>query len=569
MFLFFLYSKPLVSNRANYETPAIAFSKFNQYSPEKIAQMIIHCDSQILDSTVVIEFLQCNDFSEVQDQTSKELAAYAKDWTTSGSDAEPRESDPNELTREDQIYLYTSFELHHYWRSRMRAIALTKTYEEEYEEIVAKIRQVSEASESLRSSVALMNVLGLILDIGNYMNDANKQARGFKLSSLARLAMVKDDKNETNLADLIERIVRIQYPEWGSFLDDIQGVIATQKINVDALKADAQKYMNNVKNVQSSLDIGNLSDPKKFHPQDRVSQLVQRSMKDARRKAEQMQVYLEEMDKSYRDIMVFYGEDADDESARRDFFEKLAIFVSEWKKSREKNLQLEETRRRIDANLRRKNQTALKLKAEGLTSSGGATTPQSTGAMDSLLEKLRQAKPQNRDERDRRRRARLKDRHQVRIASGQKIPDPHENPTAEKSLNTDEIQAEDGGATAGGTSSQNALPQQTDEDGNLLSPLSALSGSQGGGGGGGSGGGSGDEDVGNRAQKLLMGMRDGDSLDEVVKAERKKAAEEERRARRRRREKASQASSASAVISPASPREEMASPTSEATGGEG
>lgn len=43
--------------------------------------------------------------------------------------------------------------------------------------------------------------------------------------------------------------------------------------------------------------------------------------------------------------------------------------------------------------------------------------------MDSLLEKLRAAAPQSRDQRDRRRRARLKDKHQVRIASGQKIPE--------------------------------------------------------------------------------------------------------------------------------------------------
>ena len=43
--------------------------------------------------------------------------------------------------------------------------------------------------------------------------------------------------------------------------------------------------------------------------------------------------------------------------------------------------------------------------------------------MDSLLEKLRAAAPQARDTRDRRRRARLKDRHQIRIASGQSMPD--------------------------------------------------------------------------------------------------------------------------------------------------
>ncbi len=53
----------------------------------------------------------------------------------------------------------------------------------------------------------------------------------------------------------------------------------------------------------------------------------------SRRKAEQMQLYLEEMSRTYDDIMVFYGEDSTDDNARRDFFAKLAIFVTEWKVS--------------------------------------------------------------------------------------------------------------------------------------------------------------------------------------------------------------------------------------------
>lgn len=58
------------------------------------------------------------------------------------------------------------------------------------------------------------------------------------------------------------------------------------------------------------------------------------------------------------------------------------------------------------------------------TSDGSAPpSPASTGAMDTLLAKLRAAAPEARDQRDRRRRARLKDRHQVRVASGQKIPE--------------------------------------------------------------------------------------------------------------------------------------------------
>ncbi|KAM5383553.1 hypothetical protein ACJZ2D_002002 [Fusarium nematophilum] len=487
----------------------IAFAKFSQHSVEKVVQMIIHCDTDILDNPVVMDFLQKDDLCNIPDNTSKQMAPYSKDWTGPEAKSQAREQDPSELTRQDQLYLYTAFELHHYWKSRMRALALTRSFEQEYDEINEKVRQVVTVSESLRDSVSLMNVLGLILDIGNYMNDANKQARGFKLSSLARLGMVKDDKNQSTLADLVERIVRNQYPEWEGFADDINGVMTAQKINIEQLQADAKKYIDNIRNIQMSLDSGNLSDPKKFHPEDRVSQVVQRIMKDARRKAEQMELYLDEMMRTYKDIMVFYGEDPAEDGARRDFFAKLALFVGEWKKSREKNVQVEETRRRNEASMKRKH---AQLKINNATAEAGPTSPSNTGAMDSLLEKLRAAAPQTRDQRDRRRRARLKDRHQVRVASGQKIPDLNEIPEVEVGLKSKE--------------------PVIDEDGNTLSP--GLSSPREGG-----------DDVADRAAALLQGMRGGDGADEndperreTLRKARRQTAEEERRLRRRRREKA-------------------------------
>jgi len=309
----------------------ISMSKFSTQSADEVVRMIIHCDKDMLDNHVVMDFLQREDLCVVLDNTAKLMAPYSKDWTGPDALHAQREQDPSELTREDQIYLATAFELNHYWKSRMRALMLTRTFENEYDEISNHLKEVVAVSESLRDSVALMNILGLILDIGNYMNDSNKQATGFKLSSLARLGMVKDEKNESTFADLVERIVRNQYPEWEGFVDDIGGVVTVQKVNVEQLRVDAKKYIDNIKNVQMSLDSGNLSDSKKFHPQDRVSQVVQRSMKDARRKAEQMQLFLEEMNRTYDDIMTFYGEDSTDENARRDFFAKLASFVTEWK----------------------------------------------------------------------------------------------------------------------------------------------------------------------------------------------------------------------------------------------
>lgn len=491
----------------------ISLSKFSSYSVEKVVQMIIHCDKEVLDNTVVMDFLQKDDMCNISDNTSKLMAPYSKDWTGPEANKETSELDPQELTREDQIFLQTSFELRHYWKSRIRALQLTRTYEAEYDDVSSKLRQVVAVSESLRDSVSLMNVLGLILDIGNYMNDSNKQANGFKLSSLARLGMVKDDKNESTFADLVERIVRTQYPEWETFVDDIAGVITAQKLNVEQLQTDAKRYIDNIKNVQMSLDSGNLSDPKKYHPQDRVSQVVLRTMKEARRKAEQMQLYLEDMVRTYDDIMVFYGEDSTDDNARRDFFSKLAIFVTEWKKSREKNVTFEETRKRNDASMKRKH---AQLKVSGkLSEASGPPSPSSAGAMDSLLEKLRAAAPQVRDQRDRRRRARLQNKHHVRITSGQKVPDFDEIPEMEAGLQspdsaTSEIMSLD--VAAGGDA---AAAEGTD-------------------------------DVAARAALLLQGMRgtdgaddaDVDRRDSARRTRRRDTADEERKARRRRRERA-------------------------------
>lgn len=501
----------------------ISLAKFSQYSVDKVVQMIIHCDNEVLDNSVVMDFLQKDDLCNIPENVSKQMAPYSKDWTGPDAMSVDREQDPAELTRQDQIYLQTAFELHYYWKSRMRALALTRSFEADYDEITEKMRQVVDVSESLRDSVSLMNVLGLILDIGNYMNDANKQARGFKLSSLARLGMVKDDKNQSTLADLVERIVRQQYPEWDSFINDISGVMTAQKINIEQLQTDARKYVENVRNVQMSLDSGNLSDPKKFHPQDRVSQIVQRCMKEARRKAEQMELYLDEMARTYNDIMAFYGEDPTDENARRDFFAKLALFISEWKKSREKNVTFEEIRRRNEESMRRKNAN-LKLAANG-RADAGPVSPSSAGAMDSLLEKLRAAAPQTRDQRDRRRRARLKDRHQVRLASGQKIPDiVNENPEVEAGLLS--AKSVDSHATDETTGTGSA--------GNLLSPTSLPSPREG------------EDDVAQRAAMLLQGMREGDDEGdedrrEMMRQARRKTAQDERASRRRRREKAGSA----------------------------
>lgn len=180
---------------------------------------------------------------------------------------------------------------------------------------------------------------------------------------------------------------------------------------------------------------------------------------------------------------------------------------------------MEETRRRNEASMARKRLNAKGINPAAANSGAGTPegllSPSSTGAMDSLLEKLRAAAPQARDQRDRRRRARLKDRHQVRVASGQAIPDLGE---------------------LAATGSENEEQEKA-----LLSPTAATNGeapsekmdpiSEG-------------EDVAERAASMLQGLRgDGDtenngpgSRDGSLRVRRRReSADDERRNRRKRR----------------------------------
>lgn len=189
-------------------------------------------------------------------------------------------------------------------------------------------------------------------------------------------------------------------------------------------------------------------------------------------------------------------------------------------KSKEKNLQLEELHRRNEANIRRKaaGPNALSSAALAASDSGDAPkSPANTGAMDDLLKKLRDAKPEARDQRDRRRRARLKDRHQVRVASGQKMPEIGVN-------------MEDGGEGGEEEDAGRALLSPSTDGGDSVgagvqSPTESSTPAGG--------------DVADRAAAMLEGLTGGSALAKdgsLVVRRRRENADSERERRRRRRQ---------------------------------
>ncbi|KAI5849628.1 hypothetical protein DFP73DRAFT_474000 [Morchella snyderi] len=388
----------------------ISLSKYANIPVDQLVKKILSCDKDMLDNSAIMDFLLKDELCIISDNLSKNLTPYSIDWTEPDAEKQKREADPNELRREDHIFLETAFNLHHYWKGRIRALALTRSLDPDYTELQGKLHQIVKVADKVRGSKAFHGVLNVILTMGNFMNDTNKQASGFKLGTLSRLVNLKDDKNQRSLMDYIEMSIRTKFPEWECFIDDLHECIALEKADVDNLMQQAKKFIDNIHNIQASVDAGNLSDPKKFHPQDRVLQVVLPILPEARKKAGYLKDHLDAMTKTYNDLLTYYGEDPADEQLRKRFFKMIADFLKNYKASHSKNLELEDDEKRRE---RRRIQTNATTTMSGVAA--GQLAPNKSGAMDALIEKLKKAGPAHTQ------RQRRRDQHKgrnARTASG-------------------------------------------------------------------------------------------------------------------------------------------------------
>lgn len=90
-------------------------------------------------------------------------------------------------------------------------------------------------------------------------------------------------KKYHDLLHYVEKIVRTSFSEMEQFCDELKEAIAVSKLSIDQLKSDSREFMNTIKNCQTSIDIGNLSDPSKFHPKDSVLTCVLLALPEARK----------------------------------------------------------------------------------------------------------------------------------------------------------------------------------------------------------------------------------------------------------------------------------------------
>lgn len=378
----------------------INLHSFNSLSDDELISKILRCDKEVVHNIAVLEFLGKEEVVEVSNNLARNLEPYATDYKVETPNKP--EKDPNDLQRADRVYLELMYNLQHYWKSRIRALKLVATYERDYEDLMHKLTSIDEAVDSIKNSKHLKGVFEIILTVGNYMNDTTKQAQGFKLSSLQRLSFMKDDKNSMTFLHYVEKIIRLQYPELAEFINELSKCLQINKYSIEGIQNDCREFIQSIKNVQSSIDIGNLSDVSKFHPNDRILKVVIPTLPKAKRKSDLLNDSSSFTFNEFDNLMKYFGEDPSDSFVRNSFISKFADFINDYKRAhtdnlkREEELRLYEQRKKLLEAQQKKNESKESLEEKD---SGD------NDVMDSLLEKLKAAGPSRNEPSSARKRA--------------------------------------------------------------------------------------------------------------------------------------------------------------------
>ncbi|RKP30923.1 actin-binding FH2, partial [Metschnikowia bicuspidata] len=357
---------------------------FNQASDQEVVDKVLRCDRDVLENAAVLEFLTKDEIVEVPNSLALSFLPYLTDYAS--GDATRPEKEPAELQRPDRLFLELIYNLRHYWKLRMRALRTVMHYERDYDDLVRKLRDIDNAVAQIRDSELLRRIFEIILAVGNYMNDASKQAPGFKLASLLRLGFVKDDKNSMSFLHYVEKVVRLNYPQYLAFLDQLAACAPAAKYSVEVIAGDCHEYGQAIRNVQSLIDLGNLSDISKFHPQECVLKVVSPALPHARKKAELLNDQATYTFKELEKLMAYFGEDHGDPFVRNLFLSKFTSFAADFRRAQRENLQREEELRVYEQRKR-------------LMETAGRAAPHSDATadldvedvMDSLLEQLKAA----------------------------------------------------------------------------------------------------------------------------------------------------------------------------------
>ncbi|XP_064530239.1 delphilin-like [Pseudopipra pipra] len=216
---------------------------------------------------------------------------------------------------------------------RLDLLLTVRELPESMRDLEPLINQKIQASKQLQSSQKFVAVLEYILAIGNHLNEkAGKEvARGFRLSSLTKLPLLRGkERTFTLLHALVEQIL-LHEPDLATFSQELTEFEAVPDASMKGLSAEVDVLRKELENI---IQCRRLIKPKTIKATPQELQFC-KELKDLIQKYEgdlsQLSKRCDEMKKLYSNVLVKFGEPQDLDS--QELFGWISSFISEFRKA--------------------------------------------------------------------------------------------------------------------------------------------------------------------------------------------------------------------------------------------
>ncbi|KAJ2962598.1 hypothetical protein NQZ79_g2242 [Umbelopsis isabellina] len=274
------------------------------------------------------------------------------------------------------------------------------TFLDRFDQLRDNMTVVLEASTSIRNSNSFKELLCLILTIGNYMNASGMQggAFGLKIASINKLSDTKSSTaSSVNLLGFLAGIVRKHFPHLLDFQEDLKEAGAAARISASI--NDVIKQYTELRQGLKQLDAELAeywSDETALEPDDKFASVMTKYRTSAGAKFEQLETLYVNMDASWKDVIVYYGENP--KAMRPDeFFSVFARFLDGWQKAviadekYKEKLEKDEQKRKFEEERKEKlkQKHTHEIESVDISAQAETGTDEDRRMMDNLLDKLR------------------------------------------------------------------------------------------------------------------------------------------------------------------------------------
>lgn len=217
-------------------------------------------------------------------------------------------------------------------------------YRAKFEEGIVKLEetavQIHKAAKSLLNAPRFLDLLKLILDLGNFMNAAGRKggAFGFKVTSINKLVDSKSSKsNDRTLLHFAAKVVSQEMPEVEGFIDELETAAEASRADLGNVRLNLGELRTSQKTLEAILSAHFANVDEELDPNDGFPGRMFPFSKKARERLAALSDQVTMAAAAYSDALKFYGEDAKDIATTQDFFAVFRTFVTSWKKARKDN----------------------------------------------------------------------------------------------------------------------------------------------------------------------------------------------------------------------------------------